>query len=79
MKKTPILYERKELCCGCSACLAKCPRDAIAMIEDEEGFSYPLIDEKRCISCYLCVSVCPIKNSVRRKKKGNYPYGEDIV
>lgn len=39
----PVLYERKEDCCGCSACYAICPKSAIKMVEDEEGFEYPLI------------------------------------
>ena len=61
MKEIPVLYEKKELCCGCSACCAACPASAISMIEDEEGFEYPSIDETRCINCRKCVAVCPIK------------------
>lgn len=60
-KKVPILYRKKEECCGCTACYAICPREAISMIEDEEGFDYPYIDEKLCICCYLCMKVCPMK------------------
>lgn len=41
-KKEPVLYEKKEECCGCTACYAICPKEAISMIEDEEGFEYPL-------------------------------------
>lgn len=40
-KPIPILYERKELCCGCTACYAICPKQAISMQPDEEGFLYP--------------------------------------
>ena len=60
-KVFPILYSRKEECCGCSACFSICPKSAIKMIEDEEGFEYPTIDEKACIRCYKCISVCPLK------------------
>ena len=60
MKKT-ILFEKKELCCGCTACYAICPKGAITMIEDEEGFDYPIINDEKCISCYQCIRVCPIK------------------
>ena len=28
-KEIPILYNRKEECCGCTACLAICPKEAI--------------------------------------------------
>lgn len=60
-KKIPVLYERKEDCCGCTACYAICPKEAISMVEDEEGFEYPQIDEAKCVRCYQCVKVCPIK------------------
>lgn len=32
---------RKELCCGCSACMTICPVEAIEMKHDKEGFLYP--------------------------------------
>ena len=48
MKEFPILYKRKEECCGCTACYAICPQSAISMVEDEEGFEYPKIDENKC-------------------------------
>lgn len=46
LKEIPILYNRKEECCGCTACYAVCSRNAICMVKDEEGFEYPEIDEK---------------------------------
>ena len=54
-------YKRKEECCGCTACYAICPKEAISMVEDEEGFEYPQIDESKCVRCYQCIKVCPIK------------------
>lgn len=62
MKPIPILYNRKEECCGCTACYAICPKAAISMVEDEEGFEYPVIDdETKCVRCYMCLKVCPFK------------------
>ena len=61
MKKLPVLYNRKEECCGCTACYAICPKEAIDMVEDEEGFEYPLIDADECVRCYKCIKACPIK------------------
>lgn len=63
MKAIPILFERKELCCGCTACFSAYPKKAISMEEDEEGFEYPHINENCCIMCYECVGACPIKNT----------------
>lgn len=61
MKDIPVLYERKELCCGCTACYAICPKNAISMQPDEEDFLYPLINEELCVRCGSCLRVCPIK------------------
>ena len=60
-KKIPVLYQQKNECCGCSACYSICPRGAIMMVEDQEGFEYPDIDENKCVRCYKCLYVCPIK------------------
>lgn len=51
---------KKSECCGCGACYQVCPVNAITMIEDEEGFRYPVINEKTCIHCNKCRRVCPI-------------------
>lgn len=60
-RQMPTLYDRKEECCGCTACCAACPEEAIRMIEDEEGFEYPKIDGSTCVRCYKCLKACPIK------------------
>ena len=60
-KKLLVLYKKKEECCGCTACYAICPKSAISMVEDEEGFEYPQVDQVKCIRCYVCFNVCPIK------------------
>lgn len=48
-----------EQCCGCSACHDKCPVNAITMSEDNNGNRRPFIDNEKCITCSLCVKVCP--------------------
>lgn len=50
--------ENREKCCGCRACELICPRNAIEMKTDAEGFIYPFIDKEKCIECGKCTKVC---------------------
>lgn len=54
------VYDRKDKCCGCTACANSCPVGAIKMEVDEEGFLYPVIQKELCIDCNKCKSVCQI-------------------
>lgn len=55
----PRLADRGR-CTGCTACAAGCPKDAITMVRDSEGFSYPAVDLNVCIHCGRCTAICPI-------------------
>lgn len=57
-----VNIEDKRNCTSCSACYNVCPKNAITMKEDKEGFKYPIIDEEKCIKCNLCSKVCPVLN-----------------
>lgn len=57
-----IKITEKLQCCGCGACVQKCPKQSIILHEDNEGFLYPHGDKKTCIECGLCEKVCPILN-----------------
>lgn len=50
----------KELCTGCHACYSTCPKNAISMQPDKEGFIHPVVDEQKCIHCGLCEKVCSV-------------------
>ena len=68
-----MLFNKRNIitpieCCGCSACYNICPKNAISMKENSEGFLYPFIDEEKCVDCGLCKKVCPIVN----KKNENF-------
>lgn len=63
MKKIDTL-EKKD-CSGCMACMNICPKNAIIMKEDKNGFKYPKIDEKLCIDCGLCSKACPVMNKLK--------------
>lgn len=65
MDRKFYVKQQKKDCCGCSACMHICPKSAIKMSVDQEGFAYPEIDKDLCVSCGLCEKVC-----------GNYPCKE---
>lgn len=59
----------KEHCTGCGACLASCPKNAIAMQTDDEGFDFPQINQALCVDCRLCQKVCPPLHYHERDEK----------
>ena len=72
-----IEIKNEKDCCGCRACENICPKNAISMIENKEGFLYPKIDKEKCINCGLCRKVCPLINYVNKNDflKDNICYG----
>ncbi len=49
-----------QKCCGCGACESICPKKAITLVEDDESFLYPQINQDLCIDCNLCEKTCPL-------------------
>lgn len=45
-------------CTSCQMCAAACPKDAISIRFNEDGFYRPYVDEDKCIDCGLCTKVC---------------------
>lgn len=60
-----VKIEEKDLCCGCTACYSVCPKNAIKMVRDNEGFLYPEVDKEKCVNCGMCKKVCPILNKAK--------------
>ena len=58
----------KKDCCGCSACYDACPKKAISLKTDIEGFWYPIVNQDICVNCGLCDKVCPQQHSNELKK-----------
>lgn len=63
--RVPVLYNDDSECCGCGACFATCPREAISMRPNRYGFLYPVINEELCIGCGMCLRVCSFKARLR--------------
>lgn len=51
-----------EACTGCMACVNVCAHKAITIVQDEEGFEHPSIQQNKCVDCGLCKEICPINN-----------------
>jgi len=60
----------RSACTGCTACRSGCPKNAITMVRDREGFLYPHIDPDACVRCGHCTAVCPV---LREREPGPLP------
>lgn len=72
MKIEEMISANRADCSGCEACANVCPRNAIVMRRDAEGFAYPKIRRELCIACGRCDSTCPALN-LRRKIPDTFP------
>lgn len=61
-----------DKCCGCAACMDKCPVKAITMHYDEGFNRVPNVDAELCISCGQCVKLCPNTEVKKRITDDNY-------
>ena len=62
MKIDEMISVNRADCSGCEACANICPKKAVTMTRDAEGFAYPKIDSDRCIKCGRCDAICPALN-----------------
>ena len=49
-----------DRCTGCGACSSGCPKGALRMAPDREGFLYPEVTDG-CVQCGHCAHVCPVQ------------------
>jgi len=65
----------KAECCGCEACVQVCAHNAIRMVEDFEGFRYPVIDPSICKECGLCEMVCQYYDMPAKYQEEKFVFG----
>jgi coenzyme F420-reducing hydrogenase beta subunit len=63
----PNLPKEKD-CCGCAACVDLCPKKAISLKENENGYFFPFVNEDQCINCKLCEKNCHILHQDELKR-----------
>lgn len=54
------------LCSACGGCAGICPVGAISMKENAAGFINAKVDEKKCLYCQMCFSICPSNGNRER-------------
>lgn len=60
-------------CCACGACMSICPKQAVHIKKDENGFYQPYIKSDLCVECGKCRIVCPVNS---RREGENWENGE---
>lgn len=51
-------------CTGCMACIDKCAKNAINIIDNVEMYN-AVINETKCVNCNACMRVCPQNNDIK--------------
>lgn len=64
----------KEMCTGCKMCEDVCIMSAISFKKDEEGFWFPIVDERRCTNCGSCLNKCPVREKLFEEKQPIHVY-----
>lgn len=68
-------------CTGCGACSNVCPKGAIYMGLDKNGFMVPVIDSDKCMHCNLCENTCPrinLANANNTEQEFYAAYHKDV-
>lgn len=64
-------------CTSCQLCGAVCPKDAIKIELNKDGFYRPVVDDSLCIDCGICTKVCyKFDENIQMSQEsdlGNYP------
>lgn len=52
-------------CNGCGACVQLCPKKAVSLCANFEGFLYSKIDGSLCVNCGLCEKKLSCKSGLK--------------
>jgi len=66
LENTAPYLAGKDRCTGCGSCASGCPKGAIHMLPDREGFLYPTVTDA-CIQCGHCSHICPVLKQRERR------------
>ena len=70
-----LITGKKEECFGCEACIQVCSHGALKLMEDAEGFRYPVLDTHKCVDCNLCHKVCPVESTPKKYNETQEAFG----
>ena len=62
-------FDLEQKCYGCGACAAVCPKKAITLKPNFEGFPMPHIDKEKCVECGLCEKKCAYLNPTQPERR----------
>ncbi len=73
------IFNIKDDCTGCGACVSACPKECLTLKYDEEGFLFPTGDLANCINCHKCERVCHVLSDDVRKNLGKPVWWEKSI
>ncbi len=75
---TVAQMDQHRQCTGCSTCATVCPKNAITMTADDDGFSVPEINNALCVNCGICQKACPQLNPIKTEPFGQQGFAAKI-
>lgn len=60
-----IDFDFESNCYGCGVCAEVCPKQAINMMANNEGFLVPSVDKSLCVDCGLCDKKCTYLSGIK--------------
>lgn len=73
-----MIWQTEEKCSGCGACKNICPVNCIEIVE-RKGYVEPKREKALCISCNMCIHVCPVLNKQYPKAYAAHALDENIL